>query len=151
MSFFKDLNEKISGLFKKKENSVTQSSDNAFKKSVVEGMIKIAEKFENAEIVENRFKYGKFDNFVDLQKKILKKYFNERIKKLSDAFKNNKDENGASLTLIERGIIADIIKKSRKINPPEKSEEQEKFDKELDEAIEKLNDVIKKLEEKKKR
>ena len=70
MSFFKDLNEKISGLFKKKEKSVTQSSDNAFKKSVVEGMIKIAEKFENAEIVENRFKYGKFDNFVDLQKKI---------------------------------------------------------------------------------
>ena len=32
MSFFKDLNEKISGLFKKKEKSVTQSSDNAFKK-----------------------------------------------------------------------------------------------------------------------
>ena len=153
MSFFKDLGDKFNNLFKKKgDNSVSNKIDpskiDPSKDSVVDSMIKIAGKFDHSEIFVNKLKYGKFDTLLELQKKILKKYFNERIKTLSGDFKNNADDKGRPLTIIERGIIADIIQKSRKMNPPAKSEEQEKFDKELDEAIAKSNDVIAELKEK---
>ena len=148
MSFFKDLSEQFNNLFKKKGETSASKQVNHTGDSVMDSMIKMAGKLEHSEILVDKLKYGKFDNVLELQKKILKKYFNERIKKLSDEFKNNKDERGRPLTLIERGTIADIIQKSRKINPPAKSEEQEKFDKELDEAIAKSNAIIAELKEK---
>ncbi len=147
MSFFDDLREKVSALFQKGVNVASKGIDVAGKRMVAEAF-KIADKFDDPEIVANRPKYGTCENILVLQTKVRKKYVNERMKKLTDAFKNNKDEKGLELTATERGCIAEIIKKARQIQQIDKTNPEEKvFDMSLDDAIKEMNNVIRESRE----
>ena len=147
MSFFDELREKVSALFEKGVHVASKGIDIAGKRMVTEAF-KIADKFEDPEIIANRPKYGKCENITVLQTKVRKKFVNERMKKLTDAFKNNKDENGLELTAVERGCIAEVIKKARQIQQIDKTNPEEKiFDMSLDDAIKEMNNVVRESKE----
>lgn len=143
MSFFDDLREKVGNIFQKGVRVASKGIDIAGKR-MVEGAFKIADKFDDPEIVANRPKYGTCENILLLQTKVRKKYVNERMKKLTEAFKTNKDEKGLELTAMERGCIAEVIKKARQIQQIDKNDpEQKVFDQELNDAIKEMNEVVK--------
>lgn len=143
MSFFDDLREKVGNIFQKGVRVASKGIDIAGKR-MVEGAFKIADKFDDPEIVANRPKYGTCENILVLQTKVRKKYVNERMKKLTEAFKTNKDEKGLELTAMERGCIAEVIKKARQIQQIDKNDpEQKVFDQELNDAIKEMNEVVK--------
>ena len=80
MSFFDDLREKVGNIFQKGVRVASKGIDIAGKR-MVEGAFKIADKFDDPEIVANRPKYGTCENILVLQTKVRKKYVNENFKK----------------------------------------------------------------------
>lgn len=152
MSFLNGLREKFDALFKKGVKAASKGIDIAGD-HMVHALIKTMDKFDDPELVANRPKYeGTCETINDVIRKVKAKFENERIKKLSDMFKSDKDELNRPLTNIERGIIADTLKKARAIQTIDKNDpEQKEFDIKLDEAIKNMNNVIKESREREKK
>ena len=152
MSFLNGLIEKCDTLFKKGMKVATKGIDIAGNR-MANALINTIDKFDDPELVANRQKYeGTCDNINQVISKVRSKFENERMKKLSDMFKSDKDERNRPLTNIERGVIAETLKKARQLQTIDKSDpEQRQFDQSLDEAITNMNNTIKESKEREKK